>query len=297
MKNLPLNNYAFRELELDYKEWLAILGYAEQSVYNLPHHAREFLHWLEENKITKVEEISAQHVYDFLYQVSERPNMRRAGNLSNNYKNKFIQALNLLSQFARQTSRGSFTVQAEQLPIQREAPDILTPAEVHELYKACDHSVIGLRDKAMLALFYGCGLRRNEGIQTDINDIDFKSQLLYVRKGKGYKERFVPMNEKITQYLRDYLDHSRPMLQTRHKTNALLLSKRGERIQGQSLMVRLRELKQNARIDKHIGLHMLRHSIATHLLQQGMKLEYIARFLGHSSLESTQIYTHVSAKV
>jgi integrase/recombinase XerD len=99
----------------------------------------------------------------------------------------------------------------------------------------------------MISIFYGCGLRRNEGYHLNIPDINFDRRILRVRKGKNYKERLVPFN----------------------KTDDIKLQ------------------------EKNVRLHVLRHSIATHLLQNGMELEKIARFLGHSSLESTQIYTHL----
>jgi integrase/recombinase XerD len=160
--------------------------------------------------------------------------------------------------------------------------------------------VLGLRDKVMLDIFYACALRRNESVHLDVSDIDFKGKLIYVRKGKNYKERYVPANETILQHIRDYLDHGRPFLQKKDKTPALFISDKGYRTQGQSLLIRLLKLARLARIGKRtclsgrqVGLPTLRHSIATHLLQSGMKLHHIARFLGHDSLESTQIYTHI----
>ena len=293
MKNLPLNNYAYRELELDFKEWLALLGYAENTVYNMPLYMHEFFHWLENEAVKKVEEITAEHVHDFLFHLKRRPHAMHGGKISNAHVNKYHQALVLLSQFVRQTSKGSFTVETERLEQTRSIPEILTPAEIKELYKATDSSILGLRDKVMLGIFYGCGLRRNEGVHLDVSDIDFKDQLVYVRKGKNYKERYVPINTTILQHIKDYLDHSRPFLQKKDKTPALFISHKGYRAQGQSLLIRLRRLTQLSKIDKPIGLHTLRHSIATHLLQSGMKLNHIAKFLGHESLESTQIYTHI----
>jgi len=293
MKNLSLNNYAYRELELDFKEWLALLGYAENTVYNMPLYMHEFFHWLEIEEVKKVEAITAEHVHDFLFQLKKRPHARHGGKISNAHINKYHQGLILLSQFVRQTNRGSFTVETQRLEQTRAIPDILTPAEVRELYKACDGSVLGLRDKVMLGIFYGCGLRRNEGVHLDVSDIDFKSKLVYVRIGKNYKERYVPANEMILQHIKDYLDHSRPFLQLKDKTPALFISDKGYRAQGQSLLIRLRKLARLSKINKNIGLHTLRHSIATHLLHSGMELKHIAKFLGHSSLEATQIYTHI----
>jgi integrase/recombinase XerD len=293
MKNLPLNNYAYRELELDYKEWLALLGYAENTVYNMPIYMHEFFHWLEQEEVKKVQEITAQHVHDFILHLKQRPHATHGGKISNAHINKYHQGLILLSQFVRQTNKGCFTVEIERLQQTRAIPVILTPAEIKELYKACDSSVLGLRDKVMLGIFYGCGLRRNEGVHLDVSDIDFKNQLVYVRKGKNYKERYVPANETTLQHIKDYLDHSRPFLMIKNKIPALFISDKGYRAQGQSLLVRIRKLVKLAKIDKDIGLHTLRHSIATHLLQSGMELKHIAKFLGHKSLEATQIYTHI----
>lgn len=294
MKNLPLSTYAYRELELDFKEWLALLGYAENTVYNIPLYIHEFFHWLENLEIKKVPEITAQHVHHFILHLKKRPHAKHGSKLSTGHLNKYHQALVLLSQFVRQTNRGNFTVETGRMPEKRHIPDILTTAEIKGLYKACDGSVLGLRDKVMLGIFYACGLRRNEGVHLDVSDIDFKGNLVYVRKGKNYKERYVPMNETTLQHIRGYLDHSRPFLQKKHKTPALFISDKGYRAQGQSLLIRLRRLARLSKINKQIGLHTLRHSIATHLLHGGMELKHIARFLGHSSLESTQIYTHIA---
>ena len=155
---------------------------------------------------------------------------------------------------------------------------------------------MGLRDRAMMAVYYGCGLRRNEGVSLDVSDVLIKEKLLYVQKGKGYRERYVPMSEAVKEDLENYIHVGRNCLLTygpQIKEQALFLSIRGKRMDGNSLIMRLKELVKVARINKSIGLHTLRHSIATHLLQSGMALENVSRFLGHQSLESTQIYTHM----
>jgi len=118
-----------------------------------------------------------------------------------------------------------------------------------------------------------------------------------VRKGKNYKERYVPMTEAIKADLENYIYQAREQLQSfkETKNEALFISLKGTRLCGNSLLDRLKKLVKEAKIQKEIGLHTLRHSIATHLLQSGLSLEEVSQFLGHSSLESTQIYTHLSA--
>jgi integrase/recombinase XerD len=132
----------------------------------------------------------------------------------------------------------------------------------------------------------------------NVSDINFDRALLHVRKGKNYKERFVPVSKASLKYLQDYVYDHRPEFLHGSKVEALFLSYYGKRMGGQSLLLRLKYLQHQTEdvelIEKEIGLHTLRHSIATHLLQAGMKIESIARLLGHSSLESTQIYTHLA---
>lgn len=147
----------------------------------------------------------------------------------------------------------------------------------------------------MLTAFYSCGMRRNEVCHLDINDIIFEKQILHVRKGKGYKERMIPITKQSLQHLENYLYDARPYLCS-DKNEAFFVTQTGKRLDGQMMLIRLKKLIQltcNTELQqKDIHLHTLRHSIATHLLQNGMRLERIKDFLGHSSLESTQIYTH-----
>jgi integrase/recombinase XerD len=311
MKKLQLKTPRYKQLENLYAEWLNLLGYSERTVYVLPIHLREFLHWLEclpagrhGRGVTTIKQVTGKQAKEFIFQVSKRANQRQGGGLSNNHLNKYIQCLKLFSRYIRETGQGSYVLDMNMLKHERPYLDgtkeILTIREVQALYKACDYTPytpLGLRDKAMLSIFYGCGLRRNEGVHLDLNDLLFDKQLVYVRKGKHYRERYVPMSKKVIEDVSNYLYEGRPYILQDRKCEALFISELGGRMQGQSLMVRLKRLRQKSDTsslkDKGIGLHMLRHSIATHLLQAGMKLQDIAAFLGHKSLDSTQIYTHI----
>jgi len=150
----------------------------------------------------------------------------------------------------------------------------------------------------MLNIFYGCGLRASEGAALNINDILFEKELVYVRKGKNYRERYVPLSKQVKKDLKDYITGQRNDLLNGGKTEALLLGRRGQRWGFGGMYNRLQLIKNQTNDEKlkqkTFGLHILRHSIATHLLQSGMKLEYISRFLGHKSLETTQKYTHLA---
>jgi integrase/recombinase XerD len=314
MKQLPISSPSYRYIEKSFKEWLDVLGYAKTTVYAMPYYIRELLYYLEQNGKQQIADIDNKTIKAYYRQLKQRSNTRGGGGLSGSYLNKHIQALQKFSDYLRQSGRLllpklSMPTEDDDHTIQ----DILTQEEVIQLYKAttqypgADQNVapwmyeaLALRDKAMLSIFYGCGLRRNEGVQLDISDIQVEKQYIYVRKGKNNKERFVPINSTGIQHLQNYLYESRPRFLKNEKEEAFFISQRGKRINGQSMLLRLKILRlrtENTELaQKEIGLHSLRHSIATHLLQNGMKLESIAKFLGHSSLESTQIYTHLLEK-
>ena len=152
----------------------------------------------------------------------------------------------------------------------------------------------------MLGIYYGCGLRKSEGVALDVSDILMQRGLIHVRKGKGSKERYVPISEKSLEHIREYLQMGRHFLASisSFSTEAFFVNQYGARCSDQALTLRLRRLVKNSGNgslqEKSPSLHTLRHSIATHLMQSGMQIEMIQQFLGHQSLESTQIYTHLA---
>jgi integrase/recombinase XerD len=312
MKKLALSNASYRYLEKSFAEWLDVQGYAESTVYSLPLHVRELLHYLEQQEIQHINQLDVHHIRKHYERLKERSHQRKGGGLSNGHLNKHIQAMRKFSEYLRKVGRLSIPDPG----IKDEAADhrltYLTIDEINLLFKATYQEpekkpntseevveAIQARDRAMLAVFYGCGLRRSEGVGLDVGDINFDRSILHVRKGKNYKERFVPISKTNLNYLQAYVYDYRPVLIKGSRLEALFLSySTTRRLQGQSLSIRLKTLQYlTGDLDlqeKGIGLHTLRHSIATHLLQAGMKLESISRFLGHRSLESTQIYTHVA---
>ena len=311
MKKLILSNTSYRYLEQSFREWLDVQGYAPNTVYNLPLHIRELLYNLEQQEINHIKLLTTTHIKSHYQKLKERTNQRQGGGLSNGHLNKHIQALRKFTEYLRKVGR--LEIPEIQLKQEETIASItyLTEEEISKLFKTTyDQSVkkpntsqtifeaLQSRDRTMLAIYYGCGLRRTEGVSLDVGDVDFDRSLLHVRKGKNYKERFVPISKTNLKYLTAYIYDHRSELLKGSKSTALFVSHLyGKRMQGQSLFIRLKKLQYQTNntnlIEKEIGLHTLRHSIATHFLQAGMQLENISKFLGHSSLESTQVYTHV----
>lgn len=311
MKKLNLENASYRYLEQSFKEWLDVQGYAQSTVYNLPNHVRELLHHLDNQGISNIKELNNKLIKQYYQRLKERSNQRQGGGLSNGHLNKHIQAIRKFTEYLRKVGR--LNIQIAQLENEETESKIiyLTEDEIRLLFEATEkterkpnttseiHEALQARDRAMLVIFYGCGLRRTEGTSLDIGDVNFDRSVLHVRKGKNYKERFVPISKQSLKYLTEYIYDHRPELAKETRSEALFITQRSaKRMQGQSLFIRLKRLQYLTEDrdlqEKEIGLHTLRHSIATHFLQAGMKLESISRFLGHSSLESTQIYTHLA---
>ena len=292
MQKLTIQTPEFIRLENAFQKWLRTLNFEPTTINYNPVRVREFFNWLEKQGIKAITEITKPVVLKYFDYLKERKNQTKNGKLSKNTLRTHQQSLRRFTRYLRETGQDSFEVDIQLQGSTRNIKTIFSKEEIKSLQMACDSDVLGMRDKAMLAVYYGCGLRRNEGLNLDADDILFNKNLVYVRKGKNYKERYVPMTEAVKEELQNYVDYARPTLM-KSSVKALFLTVKGSRLGSNGMAERLQSLKDKAEINKEAGLHALRHSIATHLLQSGMELDKIKRFLGHSSLESTQIYTHI----
>lgn len=171
---------------------------------------------------------------------------------------------------------------------------ILTVAEVESiLAEASPESVQGLRDRAMLETLYSTGLRRMELPGLAIYDVDLNRRLVWVREGKGRRDRVVPIGERAAAWVNRYLTEARPQLVGRD-TEALFVTDFGEPVTPEYLAAKVKRYMQFAGIDKPGSAHLFRHACATHMLEGGADIRFIQAMLGHAELSTTQIYTHVS---
>jgi len=312
LKKLKLQNHSYKELLIDFKSWLDILGYAQTTVYNLPNHLQEFFNYLECHGHSGINTITTQTVTEYYKYLQERPNQRRDGGLSKGYLNKHQQALFKFREYLKHHNHKGINIHLKhEEKNSRDRLSVCSLQEIKQLFEATEYSHeeerLRERDKAILVCFYSCGLRRNEVVHLNINDVLFDKQRLFVSKGKNYKERFIPLNKHSLDILEHYVFDWRPAfikssplggdaVGRGEKSEALFLNYRGTRLQGMSFANRLQgiiDATGNKELqERNITLHSLRHSIATHLLEQGADIEHISTFLGHASLESTQIYTH-----
>ncbi|WP_141333361.1 site-specific tyrosine recombinase XerD [Myxococcus sp. AB025B] len=177
----------------------------------------------------------------------------------------------------------------------RKLPSFLTLEEVEQLLAAPDEgSPAGLRDKAMLEVLYATGLRVSELCGLGVNDVQLSAGYL-VAKGKGAKERVVPLGRVAVEKVREYLANSRPAMLGRREARALFVTPRGSGFTRQGFWKLIKRYALKAGILKPLSPHKLRHSFATHLVERGADLRAVQQMLGHADLATTQIYTHVNS--
>ena len=173
-------------------------------------------------------------------------------------------------------------------------PDTLSFEDVNRIIAVINNDTdLGRRNHCMVEVLYGCGLRVSELIDLKISNINFKESYLKV-EGKGDKSRFVPMASFTSKLIKDYIRDIRSKYKINKKCEDILfLNSRGSAMSRVIVFIIIKELTEKAGINKKISPHTFRHSFATHLLQNGADLRYIQEMLGHSSITTTEIYTHL----
>jgi len=180
----------------------------------------------------------------------------------------------------------------------RSIPKAITIEDVEELLALPGDDLLGRRDRAVLELLYGTGLRISELVSLDVDDVDLDGRVVLVRTGKGSKSRRVPLGREATRAVAAYLTQSRPQLAAKAKQaaskGALFLNARGGRLSRQGCWKVLKRYARMAGLEEEVSPHTLRHSFATHMLDGGADIRVVQELLGHASLATTQVYTMVS---
>ena len=174
-------------------------------------------------------------------------------------------------------------------------PEALLPTEVEAVLALPDvDDTQGLRDRALLELLYSTGLRRQEARNLTLFDIDFVHGVVRVRQGKYSKDRIVPIGERALAWVQSYLDEARPQLVADASDTALFLNRFGQRLGNNGLSSTVRGYLERAGVTKRGACHLFRHTMATQMLENGADIRFIQEMLGHESLDTTKVYTHVS---
>jgi integrase/recombinase XerD len=300
MKHLVLKSERHETLLNQFTAYLTALGYGQNTIVTLPVYVRALMFYLERLGLDfTVETANTKTLLAYQTYLSERPNRSRAGNLSISEQRHQLWAIRLFYRFMEQT-RIIETNPAHALKypnMDAYERTCFTQAEIQVLYESCQTQ----SQRAVLALLYGCGLRRSEAVALTLKDIDFKQNLLYVRSGKGKRRRVIPLSLQTKNDLYQYAFGERVGLiglmqfTTTDKPTTFQTFLRNQKGGSMTKGVLSTHMTLWAKRSDMMGLscHALRHAIASHLLENGLSIEQVRDFLGHQQLKTTQIYTHV----
>lgn len=293
MKNLTIHNPEFIECLNGFHRRMKDQGRKPNSCEALMNNVRELLHYMENNQVDSLKKITQQKVDQYFKHLSIRPNQRRVGLLSTAYINKHSEAVLRFIEYLEGVNIGQSRIFIRNLKSDTKERTVLSEEEVSLMFNSQDNSLVGLTNKAILALLYGCGLRRSELYNLEMNDLDMVRGVIRLERTKTKHHREVPMSSIVQHHLEQYLYNAREiMLPPGAPETHLLVTYRGRRMSIMTISYRVASLGEVAGIVKKVTPHMLRHSIATHLLGE-LTLSEVAEFLGHRHLDSTQIYTHL----
>lgn len=278
-------------------------GLAQSTVDAYASDLRRYLDWLEARGVHGPAAVTRQDVEDYVADLDGAGESGRS-------KARRLASIHAFHRFAlaQQAVASDVAATVKAPKGAGTLPDVLTVDEVARLLEAVPQpggtgvagveDAVLVRDRAMLELMYATGARVSEIVGADIDDMDFDEHVIRVT-GKGSKQRLVPVGGYACQALRRYLDEARPVLERRKRSGsaerrALFLNKRGCRLSRQSVWEVVKAAGERAHIAKPLHPHTLRHSFATHLIQGGADVRTVQELLGHASVTTTQIYTHVS---
>lgn len=266
-------------------------GLAKNTLAAYERDLKSYTHYLRNvEKIEDINDVQRTHIVHFLGFLKEQ------GKASKTLA-RHVASLRAFHQFLirDKVTDHDPSVHIETPKLAKTLPHVLNQQEVETLLEApkqTDH--YGLRDKAMLEILYATGMRVSEMIGLDVGDAHLT--MGFVRCiGKGNKERIIPIGTSATKAVQEYLDRGRVQFVSRkHRDDALFLNHHGKRLSRQGFWKILKRLTKEAGIEKELTPHTLRHSFATHLLENGADLRAVQEMLGHVDISTTQIYTHVT---
>jgi integrase/recombinase XerD len=289
------HNRLLRYME-DHFEWMLVTGYSPDTVRVRRNAIRRFIGWCDERGLADPREITKPMLeryqrYLFYYRKAD------GAPLTIGMQAQYLAPLKTWFKWLSRQHHILANPAADlDLPKQHKGLPRSVPSvqEVEAILREAEPDTTqGLRDRALLETLYATGLRRMELPGVSIYDIDLNRGVLWVRHGKGGRERVVPLGERATAWLNKYLIESRPQLLV-SDTTTLFLTDYGEPIPPHTVADKVKRYMQFARVNKPGSTHLLRHACATHMLEGGADIRYIQEMLGHANLQTTEIYTHVS---
>lgn len=264
-------------------------GLSDNTLTSYRRDLKHYYNYLHKNGKTSWNMIDRNDIIRFLYSLKD--NGKSAATIS-----RCLSSIRLFHQFLirEKIVEHDASLHIETPKKERKLPEVLSSEEVDQLLNIQGKTPLAIRNKAMFELIYATGLRVSELTSLKVDDLHL--MMGFVRcMGKGAKERIVPLGDVAKQALENYFHHSRSiLLKKQTNVNALFLNQHGRPLSRQGFWKILKSTAKAANIDKNITPHMLRHSFATHLLENGADLRAVQEMLGHADISTTQIYTHIN---
>ena len=300
-KRLPvaIEHTEFYPYLLKYNEAMMLRGYSKSTLHRRESDIRRFIGWCDErslnhpNQITKpILERYQRYLYYYRQERNNRP-------LSPTSQSHYLTSVKQFFKYLTQQNYLLYNPASELVIIKQAAslPVVLSEDEIDRLIHQPDTTKSnGVRDRAILELFYSTGLRRSELCNLTIHDLSLTRKTVHVRNGKGNKDRLIPVGQRALNWIEDYLNQVRDQLLIDIENDALFLNDYGDKFKDNKLGDKVKRFMVNAGIDVPGSCHLLRHAMATHMLENGAEIRYIQAMLGHANLSATQMYTHVSIR-
>ena len=275
----------------EFKNQLKARGYAASTIICYSQYLSYFRDYLVDLNITDIKTISREVIRDYQEMVMDKDLAMETQGLRIRPVKRFFGYLLETHRLLIDPTEGIVEVTRKG----RKMPPILTIDEMQKLLEQPNLSLrMQIRDRAIMEVFYSTAIRLDELLALEIYDVDFKDKVIYIRKGKGRRQRVVPLGENASRFLKEYLEKIRPRYAKRNqKERKLFLTNEGVPISPGTIRAFLRTYRIAAKIKKTVSPHTFRRTCATHMLQQGADIRYIQKLLGHKYLRTTQIYTKV----
>lgn len=274
----------------DYRRYLRIeRGLSANTIVNYTFDVEKLVRYLEEHEIIISPcEIKDEDIQQFIYHIAKQVNARTRSRIISGLRNFFSY---LVFEDYRKTNPLDLV---ESPRLGRKLPDTLSVEEIDALIAAIDLSTPeGERNRAIVETLYGCGLRVSELTDLRLSDLFFEEGFIMVT-GKGEKQRFVPIADETQKYINLYRQHIRSHMDIQKGfEDTLFLNRRGRKLTRAMIFTIIKRLAGNSGLNKKVSPHTLRHSFATHLLENGADLRAIQQMLGHASITTTEIYVHM----
>jgi integrase/recombinase XerD len=276
---------------------LGVANYSKQTAQTRAKHLRPFFAWCTERGIGKPAEVTRPLVER--YQVWLYAYRKDDGEaLDAKTQSGMLVSLRMYFRWLTRAGHVPFNPTSElELPKvgQRLPRNVLTPEEVEQVLRLPDiEDTLGLRDRAILETLWSTGVRRTELANLELHDVDATKGVAYVRKGKGDKDRVVPIGERALAWIAKYVEQARPRLVVDTGERTLFLTRLGERFTANALTALARGYIEKAKLGKGGACHAFRHAMATAMLENGADIRFIQELLGHAKVTSTEVYTHVA---